>query len=134
MVSSNGFLHRVPDQNSNDKFFFRFSQSTGKCRAQPVKSVFRESYGKFLWKPASLVSFSSEIFWWNLFWHVTPPVVSNDTVLFFDYCWIYIWMLKYLSGLFLKRNFLEIFIFTFDTQIGVKLHLFELLPNIFGWT
>ena len=27
MVSSNGFLHRVPHQNSNDRFFSRFSKN-----------------------------------------------------------------------------------------------------------
>ena len=74
-------------QRQNFFSFFPVNRFTGKCRAQPVKSVFRESYGKLFWKPAALVSFSSEIFWWHFFWHVTPPLVSNDTFLYFYYCW-----------------------------------------------
>ena len=47
----------------------------------------------------------------------------------------YIWMVKYLSGLFLERNFLAIFILKSDTSSGVKLHCFVFwsLLNISGW-
>jgi hypothetical protein len=48
MESSKGFLHRVPDQNSETQFVFSFSQATGKCCSKPAEGVFNDIFGNFL--------------------------------------------------------------------------------------
>ena len=137
MVSSNGFLHRVPDQNSNDKIFFRFSQSTG----SPVNVVlnrlnrFSENLTVNYFENLRLWSvfhqkFFGDIFFdtWHLHWCQMTLfcifITAEDDE-----------MIVYLSESFLKRNFLTIFFLTFDTSIGVKWHFFVflLLLNMTRW-
>ena len=137
MVSSNGFLHRVPDQNSNDKIFFRFSQSTG----SPVNVVLNR-LNRF--SENLTVNYFENLRLWSVFHQKFFGDINFDTW-HLQWCQMtlfcifitteYIWMVKYLSGLFLERNFLAIFILKSDTSSGVKLHCFVFwsLLNISGW-
>ena len=137
MVSSNGFLHRVPDQNSNDKIFFRFPQSTG----SPVNVVlnrlnrFSENLTVNYFENLRLWSvfhqkFFGDIFFdtWHLHWCQMTLFCIFITAEHDE-------MIVYLSESFLKRNFLTIFFLTFDTSIGVKWHFFVflLLLNMTRW-
>jgi hypothetical protein len=73
MVSSNGFLHRVPSGQPKFKhrifFGFPVDRITGKCCSQPVKSVFRESY----------INYHGNLRLWTVFYQKFS-LVSNYTL------------------------------------------------------